>query len=284
LTFYLVVSNLASCLGNVSSMHHVSTALYVPKEQVRRIRGAGYFKNRPCWKWKAGKKCHKGDKCRFLHGSGDPCIMSHIPYTSRHTDENGVDCLVVRMPLPEAVDKFFYKRGVHIKTLYNAHELKLGGEDCIMFSVSDFHPPDEVAAASAKCGGRILGEDNVTWWVKHHQKTTNNVLYGHGTDIQGALDIALAGKIAITDGRCGNGVYHLGAPADLAEPQAIEHLWEASHKEFTNGGALVISELLGVVVECTVKNSFTDIPPGSKLNIKNLYEYDISKMCVGVSV
>ena len=99
-----------------------------------------------------------------------------------------------------------------------------------------------------------------------------------------SLPIEFAGKIPTTDGRCGNGVYHVGAPANLATPQAIEHLWEASHTEGTNGGALVISELLGVLVHATVKNSFTDIPAGSKLNIKNLSEYDISKMCVGVSV
>jgi hypothetical protein len=83
-----------------------------------------------------------------------------------------------------------------------------------------------------------------------------------------SLPIEFAGKIPTTDGRCGNGVYHVGAPANLATPQAIEHLWEASHTEGTNGGALVISELLGVLVHATVKNSYTDVPAGSKLNMK----------------
>ena len=180
-----------------------STALYVPKDLVRRIRSAGHFQNRPCWKWLQGKKCNKGDKCRYVHGSGDPCILSHIPYTSRHTDENGVDCLVVRMPLPAAMDKFFGKMGFDTKTLDNAHELKLGGEYCIMFSVSDFHPPDEVAAASAKSTSWIPGEYKDTWWFKHHQKTTDNVIYGHGTDIPGALQIASAGKLESSSGTCG---------------------------------------------------------------------------------
>ena len=83
-----------------------------------------------------------------------------------------------------------------------------------------------------------------------------------------SLPIEFAGKIPTTDGRCGNGVYHVGAPANLATPQAIEHLWEASHTEGTNGGALVISELLGVLGHATVKNSYTDVPAGSKLNMK----------------
>ena len=162
------------------------------------------------------------------------------------------------------MDRFCVKMGVDIKTLDSGYPLKLGGEDCIMFSVNDFHPPDEEAAASAKSGSWIPGEDNDTWWFKHHRKKTDNVFYGHGADIPGALEIALAGKLESSSGRCGNGVYHVGAPANLAAPQAIEHLWEASHTAGTNGGALVISELLGVLVHATVKNSYTDVPAGSK--------------------
>ena len=110
-------------------------ALYVPKHLVRKIRSAGHFRNTPCYRWLAGKKCHKGDKCRCMHGSGDPCIFSHIPYVSRHTDENGVDWLAVRIPLPQAMDRFCVKMGVDIKTLDSGYPLKLGGEDCIMFSL-----------------------------------------------------------------------------------------------------------------------------------------------------
>jgi hypothetical protein len=145
-----------------------------------------------CYRGLAGKKCHKGDKCRYMHGSGDPCIFSHIPYVSRHTDENGVDWLAVRIPLPQAMDRFCVKMGVDIKTLDSGYPLKLGGEDCIMFSVNDFKPPDEEAAASAKNGSWIPGEDNDTWWYKHHRKKTDNVFYGHGADIPGALEIASA--------------------------------------------------------------------------------------------
>ena len=104
-----------------------STALYVPKNLVRRIRSAGHFRNTPCFKWLSGKKCNKGDKCRHMHGSGDPCILSHLPYTSRHTNENGVHWLAVRIPLPEAMDRFFVKMGVDIKTLDSGYPLKLGG-------------------------------------------------------------------------------------------------------------------------------------------------------------
>ena len=62
-----------------------------------------------------------------MHGSGDPCIFSHIPYVSRHTDENGVDWLAVRIPLPQALDRFCVKMGVDIKTLDSGYPLKLGG-------------------------------------------------------------------------------------------------------------------------------------------------------------
>ena len=102
----------AQCLTDV--FDDCATALYVPKHLVRKIRSAGHFRNTPCYRWLAGKKCHKGDKCRYMHGSGDPCIFSHIPYVSRHTDENGVDWLAVRIPLPQAMDRFCVKMGVDI--------------------------------------------------------------------------------------------------------------------------------------------------------------------------
>jgi hypothetical protein len=69
-----------------------------------------------------------------------------------------------------------------------------------------------------------------------------------GTDIPGALQIALAGKLESSNGRCGNGVYHVGAPANLTELQAIEHLWEETHTTGANGGALVLSTMEGVLV------------------------------------
>jgi hypothetical protein len=69
-----------------------------------------------------------------------------------------------------------------------------------------------------------------------------------GTDIPGALQIALAGKLESSNGRCGNGVYHVGAPANLTALQAIEHLWEATHTTGANGGALVLSTMEGVLV------------------------------------
>ena len=90
--------------------------------------------------------------------------------------------------------------------------------------------------------------DKDTWWYKDGQKKTDNVIYGHGTDIPGALQIALAGKLESSNGRCGNGVYHVGAPANLTALQAIEHLWEATHTTGANGGALVLSTMEGVLV------------------------------------
>ena len=85
-----------------------------------------------------------------------------------------------------------------------------------------------------------------------------------GTDIPGALQIALAGKLESSNGRCGNGVYHVGAPANLTALQAIEHLWEATHTTGANGGALVLSTMEGVLVVATGKTSYKDVPAGSK--------------------
>ena len=136
-----------------------------------------------------------------------------------------------------------------------------------MFSVNDFKPPDEEAAASAKSGSWIPGEDNEandTWWFKHHRKKTDNVFYGHGTDIPGALQIASAGKLESSSGTCRNGVYHVGAPANLTALQAIEHLWEATHTTGANGGALVLSTMEGVLVVATGKTSHKDVLAGSK--------------------
>ena len=90
--------------------------------------------------------------------------------------------------------------------------------------------------------------DKDTWWYKDGQKKTDNVIYGHGTDIPGALQIASAGKLESSSGTCRNGVYHVGAPANLTALQAIEHLWEATHTTGANGGALVLSTMEGVLV------------------------------------
>ena len=62
-----------------------------------------------------------------------------------------------------------------------------------------------------------------------------------------------AGKLESSNGRCGNGVYHVGAPANLTALQAIEHLWEATHTTGANGGALVLSTMEGVLVVATGK-------------------------------
>jgi hypothetical protein len=87
-----------------------------------------------------------------------------------------------------------------------------------------------------------------------------------GTDIPGALQIALAGKLESSNGRCGNGVYHVGAPANLTALQAIEHLWEATHTTGANGGALVLSTMEGVLVvqRWSEENGQRDLRPWSR--------------------
>ena len=99
---------------------------------------------------------------------------------------------------------------------------------------------------------------------KDGQKKTDNVIYGHGTDIPGALQIASAGKLESSSGTCRNGVYHVGAPANLTALQAIEHLWEATHTTGANGGALVLSTMEGALVVATGQTSYKDVPAGSK--------------------
>ena len=103
--------------------------------------------------------------------------------------------MVLRTPLPQAMDQYFKKMGVDINTLDSGYPLKLGDDECIIFAVNDFQLPDEEAAQSAKIGSWIPGEDKDTWWYKDDRKKTDNVFYGHGTDVPGALEIALAGKM-----------------------------------------------------------------------------------------
>ena len=81
------------------------------------------------------------------------------------------------------------------------------------------------------------------------------MIYGHATDIPGGLQIASVGRLESSSGTCGNGVYHVGAPANLTELQAIEHLWEETHTKGANGGALVVSTMEGVLVVATGKTS-----------------------------